>query len=104
MNTEHLPHVYTMLSNAVNVPRIVCVHRVAPYDIGMVMNENEWTGRVFSSVGDVHGPPMSSGHINIVDFPNDTFYVAGGTGNGANSLRVPTPMVLDAAFAEGPNV
>ncbi len=50
------------------------------------------------------GPPTGSGHINIVDFPNDEFHLAGGAGNGANLLRVPTPMVLDAALAEGPNV
>jgi hypothetical protein len=38
-----------------------------------------------------------------VDFPNDAFRLAGGAGNAANLLRVPTPMVLDTAFAEGPN-
>jgi hypothetical protein len=50
--------------------------------------------------------PTSSGHINVVDFPNDAFHHAGGAGNGTNSLllRVPTTMVLDAAFAERPNV
>jgi hypothetical protein len=87
-----------MLSNTVNGPRIVRVHRVAPYDVGMGMNDNEWTGRVFGSVGDVHDPPIGSEHISIVDVPNDAFHLA-----GANLLRVPQTMVHDAAFAEGPN-
>jgi hypothetical protein len=56
----------------------------------MGMNDSEWTGRYFGSVGDVHGPNTGSGHINIVDFPNDTFHLAGGGGNGANLFRVPT--------------
>jgi hypothetical protein len=93
-----------MLINTVNDPRIVCVHGVAQYDIGMGMDDNEWTCSVFDSVGDVHGPPTGAGHINIVNFPNDAFHLTGGPGNGANLLRVPPLMILDAAFAEGPNV
>jgi hypothetical protein len=40
-SVHDIPHVYAMLSNTINGPRIVCVHRVAPCDIGMGMNDNE---------------------------------------------------------------
>jgi hypothetical protein len=43
------------------------------YDIGMGMDDNEWIGRVFGYVGNVHGPPTDAGHINIVDFPTTPF-------------------------------
>jgi hypothetical protein len=46
-SAHDIPHVYAMLNNTTNGLRIVYVHRVAPYDIGMGMNDNEWTGRVF---------------------------------------------------------
>jgi hypothetical protein len=100
-STDDINHMYVMLSNTAIGPKIVGVHRTKPYSIGMAVND-EWTGRFFGSVGDVHGTPTARGHINIIDFPNDAFLLAGGAGNGG-LLHVPTPIVLYAAFAEGLN-
>jgi hypothetical protein len=42
-SAHDIPHVFAMLSNTINGPRIVCVHRSAPYDIGVGMNDNHTT-------------------------------------------------------------
>ena len=98
LSADTMPHAYVSLvgDDAEGVGKIVLVHRPVRYPVSMGQPATPWDNRSFAFVGDVQGP---GGHINIVEFPADAFHIAGG-----GQLHVPTAVVLDAAFAVGPDV
>jgi hypothetical protein len=90
-----------VFSDATGGPRIIPVYRHKTSTTGIGIVETEWTHRSFIFVADVRGPPMGYGYINIVDSTNDGLHLAGGARGEA--LICSAYLVLDAAFAEGPD-
>jgi hypothetical protein len=102
-SADSMPHAYVTLAGDDDdgVGTLLLVHRPAKYPVTMGQLATPWDNRAFAFAGDVQG--TVGGFINIVEFPNDAFHVAGGNGV-ATQLRIPTAAFLDEAFAGDPHV